>query len=434
MYKKILLTIVVGILSMNMSVFAAESRTIVCTTDEATKKDFAEKQGGPDLETTSVFDSLFGAAGGMSYLLANNNVSAWDKCTAQKIKRVADADPDSRVNVVLDSSCFLVGDETCADMGLLNDTQGNGTGYNTRGGLLGFASTLEIALKDPIPLNLAYYVNQNVQKIPLLKNTAFAATNTYGGPFLESIYRYWTLSRNIAYAFLAMAMMVIGILIITRQKIDAKASVTVQQALPQIVIALILITFSYPIGATGASLAYNIKGNLESRELITMAGGLDVSSVASVNGFTLLKNGLGGIFAVIMGLISTIIGAVMGIAVLLKMFGIYIKMLVATVTAPLVFALGAIPGNQNTTMNWFKQYASYAISLPAIAFIAGLIYKLIWDISLNTIANFDALGGWGLGILAGIALPIITYYGFTIALSVPEKIDEMFGIKGKKYP
>jgi len=64
---------------------------------------------------------------------------------------------------------------------------------------------------------------------------------------LDSLLPLWKAFRNIAYALLAVAMIIIGFLIMFRKKIDPKTVITVQNALPNIVITLLLITFSYAI-------------------------------------------------------------------------------------------------------------------------------------------------------------------------------------------
>ncbi len=64
---------------------------------------------------------------------------------------------------------------------------------------------------------------------------------------LQPLLPIWKGFRNIAYSILAILMIVIGFMVMFRKKIDPKTVVTVQNALPRIVMTLILITFSYAI-------------------------------------------------------------------------------------------------------------------------------------------------------------------------------------------
>ncbi len=57
----------------------------------------------------------------------------------------------------------------------------------------------------------------------------------------------WKAFRNIAYLLMALVMIVLGFMVMFRKKIDPKTVVTAQNAIPRVVIALILITFSYAI-------------------------------------------------------------------------------------------------------------------------------------------------------------------------------------------
>lgn len=66
----------------------------------------------------------------------------------------------------------------------------------------------------------------------------------------------WKASRNIAYAVLIIVMLVIGFMIIFRMHIDPKTVISVQAALPRIVITLLMITFSYPIAGFFIDLMY----------------------------------------------------------------------------------------------------------------------------------------------------------------------------------
>lgn len=64
---------------------------------------------------------------------------------------------------------------------------------------------------------------------------------------LTALLPVWKAFRNIAYLILAVVMIVIGFMVMLRKKIDPKTVVTVQNALPRIIVTLILITFSYAI-------------------------------------------------------------------------------------------------------------------------------------------------------------------------------------------
>ncbi len=78
-----------------------------------------------------------------------------------------------------------------------------------------------------------------------LAKSAYAQGVGFSG--LTPLLPLWKTTRNIAYAVLILIMLIIGFMIIFRMKIDPKTVISVQAALPKIVLTLILITFSYAI-------------------------------------------------------------------------------------------------------------------------------------------------------------------------------------------
>lgn len=101
------------------------------------------------------------------------------------------------------------------------------------------------AMYDNPPADLALWVRDTRESLGFIPERVNAQGVGFTGlvPFLP----IWKAFRNIAYVLLALAMIVVGFMVMLRKRIDPKTVVTVQNALPRIVIALILITFSYAI-------------------------------------------------------------------------------------------------------------------------------------------------------------------------------------------
>ncbi|MDP1722394.1 MAG: hypothetical protein Q8L37_04225 [Candidatus Gottesmanbacteria bacterium] len=64
---------------------------------------------------------------------------------------------------------------------------------------------------------------------------------------LRPLLGVWKVFRNIAYGIIAIIIVIVGFMVMLRTKIDPKTVVSVQNAIPKIVWALILVTFSYAI-------------------------------------------------------------------------------------------------------------------------------------------------------------------------------------------
>ena len=65
---------------------------------------------------------------------------------------------------------------------------------------------------------------------------------------LDPILQTWKTFRNLAYLFFVLIFLVIGFMIMFRHKINGQTVVTIQQAIPNIIVALLFVTFSYAIG------------------------------------------------------------------------------------------------------------------------------------------------------------------------------------------
>ncbi|OGG09504.1 hypothetical protein A2154_02290 [Candidatus Gottesmanbacteria bacterium RBG_16_43_7] len=121
------------------------------------------------------------------------------------------------------------------------------SGYATR--------TIAYMYTNP-PADLAYWIYDTGKTLGFIRAPVYAQERGIGFSGLEALLPIWKVFRNIAYLLLAIVMVVIGFMIMFRRKIDPKTVVTVQNALPRIIITLILITFSYAIVGLMIDLMY----------------------------------------------------------------------------------------------------------------------------------------------------------------------------------
>lgn len=101
-------------------------------------------------------------------------------------------------------------------------------------------------------------------------------------------------------------------------------------------------------------------------------------------------------------------------------------------TAPLEFALGAIPGSENRTKDWFIRMAKYGLTIfgMGVAIPVSLVFGV--SVIINYASSLGGEGG-GWGILIMILTPlIVVVLGFGIALNMDKHVNAMFGEKVKK--
>lgn len=110
----------------------------------------------------------------------------------------------------------------------------------------GISNYIAMMYTNP-PADLAFWIRDTGQTLGFIPKIANAQGPGIGFSGLAPLLKIWKIFRNIAYLLLAIVMIVIGFMVMFRKKIDPKTVVTVQNALPKIVMTLILITFSYAI-------------------------------------------------------------------------------------------------------------------------------------------------------------------------------------------
>lgn len=118
-------------------------------------------------------------------------------------------------------------------------------GETTDISLLNSLGTATAFLYTNQPSTIDYLAYEAI-KLKLVK-PAYAATGA-GWNFLgTTTLNIWTKSRNVSYLFFVIIFVAVGFMIMFRSKLNPQTVINIQLALPRIIIALILVTFSYAI-------------------------------------------------------------------------------------------------------------------------------------------------------------------------------------------
>ncbi|MBI2039681.1 hypothetical protein HYT18_01285 [Candidatus Microgenomates bacterium] len=151
-------------------------------------------------------------------------------------------------------SCLAVGQsvigQACLTYQLTQNTQGAIQSIpvlsqtNLSGGALGATTSLIGMLYQNPPIRTADYLASVGQGLGIVKE-AHAQVVGSGANVLSPILALWQVSRNIAYLVMIIIFVIIGLMVMFRQRINPQTVITAQAALPGLVIGLILITFSY---------------------------------------------------------------------------------------------------------------------------------------------------------------------------------------------
>lgn len=135
----------------------------------------------------------------------------------------------------------------------------NGTclGFNPKNGKIGYVSQNSggvaqimggfIGSTMSIPVSSGDYARYAISNFGVVKSAYAQAANGQGFARLTPLVGVWAKFRDIAYLAFVLAFTIIGLAVMFRVKIDARTVMTIQNQIPKIVVALILVTFSYAI-------------------------------------------------------------------------------------------------------------------------------------------------------------------------------------------
>jgi hypothetical protein len=307
------------------------------------------------------------------------------------------------------------------------------------GSLIGMGTKLEgFSRKEPLPVNLAYYWDQSVGNIPVVgRALAQGGSEAYENlPVVAAVYSIWRLSLRVALGLISVVLLYAGLMIVMRKKVSSQLVVSVQYALPKIVIAVVLIIFSYPIGAVITSIgfalyrgAFPIVFNLMTGGMVNAnefaSGTLSIALIADT-----LSQAKGGFGYIVVALIMSALLHLAKIILYFKVLIVYIKMAFSIVTAPLEFALGAVPGNDKSITGWFTRMAKYALTIFGMGVVIPLTLVVGLEVSVAYSRGTGETGGWG-NIISLIVPILIVIFGFGMGMSMEGKVDALFG-GGKK--
>lgn len=319
-----------------------------------------------------------------------------------------------------------------------NESSSTG-GKSVASGALGGLGNLIGSMYNYQPASAGTYVAD-------VLNSAHIVTPAYaqglGFASLDPILSLWKTFRNIAYMFFVIIFVITGFLIMFRQKVGQTA-ITAQQAIPKIIVSLLMVTFSYAIGGFLIDLMYlsmvlimgifnDVLGdaNYLGMNIINLGGNLwgrletidfkDVIStfIDSLTG----ENTPSGIASVLGGLTLSIILTIAMLIGLVKLFfellRDYATIVISVATSPLTLMLNAIPGN-NAFSTWIKTLIGNLLPFPVVLVVVAMFNVFVHE-------------SWGSGgfmppfLLGGGQLNVIpSVLGLAILLALPEIVKHV---------
>lgn len=143
-------------------------------------------------------------------------------------------------------TCSAFG-EACTD----NPNDGN---KNYKNSIFGFMSNLIILPYVNPPASGVYWLATSLQNAGFIPKTYAAEGIGFGA--LKPFINLWKVFRDVSYMLLVLILVIIGFMIMFRMKLNPQTVISVENALPKIVISLLLITFSFAIAGFLIDLMY----------------------------------------------------------------------------------------------------------------------------------------------------------------------------------
>lgn len=268
------------------------------------------------------------------------------------------------------------------------------------------------------PADVAYWARDTLASAGLTKPAYAQVGIGYAG--LSALLPLWKATRDIAFAAIILVMLAIGFMVIFRMKIDPKTVISVQAALPKIILTLILIYFSYAIvgllidamyivmavvvnvianatpGATSKQIA-DLQTQYMTGDAGTLwgpiawsgansisnlfwsflkygtAGAFGLGAIASIPAFAFIGS-LGGL-AFVTAIPSLFVGAILILGLIfvfirlfLLLLNSYIQLLISLILGPLILLMEAIPG-KSAFGDWIMNIIANLVVFPATAAI-----------------------------------------------------------------
>ncbi len=197
---------------------------------------------------------------------------------------------------------FTTQNNQCLSYNKQTQTFGYATNAAASSGLIGMAMG-GIALTYNNPLHVSEYFRYLSENFGLVK-TAHAA-NGIGFDQLTPIMSLWIAFRNLSYLLFVLVFIAIGFAVMLRAKIDPRTVMTIENQIPKLIVALLLITFSFAIAGfvidimwVGIYLVINLFATLDpvlSKQIGSITSSVTGNPYDFVNTF---NNGIGGFLGI----------------------------------------------------------------------------------------------------------------------------------------
>lgn len=127
------------------------------------------------------------------------------------------------------------------------------------GGASGVLASYNAKMYEIQPANTPTYTRYMAERVGIAPSASAAASMSQA---LSPVIVIWQMVRNLAYIFMTVIMLILGLLLMIRTRVGGQEPISVVNSMVGVAISLLLITFSYPITSLVADLCINLGNGL----------------------------------------------------------------------------------------------------------------------------------------------------------------------------
>ncbi len=319
-------------------------------------------------------------------------------------------------------------------------TKDRSDGRNYAPGAIHLAGGLVSKIITQPPSSSVEYIADLGSSIGLVKPAYAQGTTGYQG--LSGVLETWKIFRNISYGLFVIVFVTVGFMIMFRSKLNPQTVVSLQLALPKLIITLLLITFSYAIAGFVIDLIYlliylaanlldaTVATYLSSSsfpELLKIFRPWDTADIISTSLTNLFPDGsvldttteILSIELFSVSIFKLIIGGAILFSILkllIQLVLAYVNIIIQVIFAPIILLFNALPAG-NTFASWIRNLIANAAAFPAVA-IMIMVGNLL--VEAGSGSDPGTLQLPFIGFLAGGQSFVQTVVGFGLILLLPK--------------
>ena len=453
-------TLIISILLLSLSLISP-TQTFAANTDNDLLKIYQDRRSGNQMNLETWYGGKYGGS-------AEESIGFGDIILLDLMEKVGGSSSDNADKLYQELNGLLSS----------SSTQPNITSSLFQEGAIQGTAKIITSLYQTTPASSTEYlayVQNNLQNKKVVQSVY--ADNGYGFTSLQPILSVWKAFRNVAYFFFVLGFILYGFMIMFRIKINPQTAITIQLALPKLIITLLLITFSYAIAGFMIDLFYLTWGILTNLLIsqglapkwsnfvsgysvglgVPMIGGMIASvkffindlwsillpipqSVAAIA--TLLVTILSSGLYMILGLILLIAVLFTFMKVLWMLIKSYVNIILNIIFSPIILLGNIIPGSKSFG-NWIKNILSELSVFISVMTMYLLSFHFMWQFeNLNPESGAmwvpppllgQGFSNWGLGTNSASALSLLGLGMILMTPKIAEIIKNALQIKDLGY-